>query len=386
MLISCQPKQTSGLTGQLQNTSDKQEKIYLLQVKSPKDFYNGSNSLVIDSSEIDNMGKFHFPNFNKLSTNHVYRLNIVNNDEISGMIKRDYLHNNYVFLTNDATLVHVEGDANALTQTYTITPQKNHEIFIKLRDSEQVFYQLNKQLQPQYEDTKDNPEQLAALRGKYFEQVMNVLDTLMPDYKSILDQETDPRVASLLMNHINFDGKLEDDLVYFEPIVAKFDTSHPYTKWWQKEIYKEKYILPQGSKAPDLQANTVSGNAKKLYDTKAKLILLDFWASWCSPCRKENREVVVPLHKKYAEKGFEVVGVSLDDKKKNWENAIEKDDLRGVQLSDLQGKKSPLWRTFKIDQLPTAYLLNENFEIVAKDMRGKELETFVEEYLNKKTE
>lgn len=383
LIIGCQEE--IGLSGKV-NGNKEHTKIYLLQVKSPQDFYNGSNSLVIDSAAIDDVGKFHFPNFNQLDINYIYRLNIVYANETPGMIKRDYQHNNYVFLTNDGNSVYIEGDADALSQTYTISPQKKHEAFIKLRDSEQPFYQLNKKLQPQYEAYKDNPEQLAALREKYFEQVMTLLDSLLPEYKSMLDSEADPRVVSLLMNHINFDGKLENDLTYFEPIIEKLDPSHPYTQWWKEEIYKEKFILPKGTKAPDLQANTVSGESKKLYNIKAKLILLDFWASWCSPCRKENREVVVPLHQKYASKGFEVVGVSLDDKKKNWENAIEKDGLRGVQLSDLQGKKSPLWRTFKIDQLPTTYLLNENFKIVAKDIRDEELKAFVEEYLNEKTE
>ncbi|MDF0717387.1 TlpA disulfide reductase family protein [Muricauda sp. 334s03] len=139
-----------------------------------------------------------------------------------------------------------------------------------------------------------------------------------------------------------------------------------------------------GAVAPDFSAPTPTGDVLALNDvtSKAKLTLVDFWAAWCRPCRAENPNIV-SVYKKYHEKGFDVLGVSLDNKAEHWTNAIESDGLEWNHISNLQRFQDPIARLYNINAIPAAFLLDENGVIVARDLRGPALEQKVAEILGK---
>ncbi|MGN7514080.1 MAG: DUF4369 domain-containing protein [Allomuricauda sp.] len=139
-----------------------------------------------------------------------------------------------------------------------------------------------------------------------------------------------------------------------------------------------------GSVAPDFSAPTPSGEVLALSDvtSNAKLTLVDFWAAWCRPCRAENPNIV-SVYKKYHDKGFDVLGVSLDNKAEHWTNAIESDGLEWNHISNLQRFQDPIARMYNINAIPAAFLLDENGVIVARDLRGPALEEKVAEILGK---
>ena len=110
---------------------------------------------------------------------------------------------------------------------------------------------------------------------------------------------------------------------------------------------------------------------------------MDFWASWCGPCRAENPNVI-RLYKKYHDKGLEVLGVSLDDNKSKWVQAIMEDGLPWLNGSDLKGQASEIARVYGVRSIPFTLLLDENNRIVAKNLRGKELAKKIEELLKSK--
>lgn len=124
---------------------------------------------------------------------------------------------------------------------------------------------------------------------------------------------------------------------------------------------------------PDFTLPDRDGKLFKLSSLKGKVVLVDFWASWCGPCRKENPNLV-KAYAKYHDKGFEIVGVSLDDKKEAWLKAIEADKLSWLHVSDLKGWKSDLATEYGIRSIPTSFLVDENGKIIAKDLRGEELD------------
>lgn len=137
-----------------------------------------------------------------------------------------------------------------------------------------------------------------------------------------------------------------------------------------------------GKIAPDFTVLSPDGESISLYGIKAKLKLVDFWASWCGPCRAENPNVI-RLYKKFHDKGLEVLSVSLDDDKSKWIQAIVEDGLPWLNGSDLKGQASNLARLYHIRSIPFILLLDADNRIVAKNLRGNELEKKIGKLLKK---
>lgn len=144
-----------------------------------------------------------------------------------------------------------------------------------------------------------------------------------------------------------------------------------------------KVSVKIGDLAPDFSGFTPDEKALALKDIKAKLTIIDFWASWCGPCRKENPNVV-KLYNKYHRKGLEIIGVSLDKKgqKDRWIKAIDMDKLTWKHVSNLQGWQEPIAQLYGVRSIPATFILDENGKIIAKNLRGKALEDKVAELLN----
>jgi peroxiredoxin len=143
--------------------------------------------------------------------------------------------------------------------------------------------------------------------------------------------------------------------------------------------------IKPGNAAPEIRLPALKGDTVTLSSLRGKLVLIDFWASWCAPCVQEQPELK-QLYTKYAKpaaqgKKLEILGVSLDSKREAWQKAVEKNSITWPQVSDLKFWMSPVARDYQIEALPFNVIVDEKGIIVAVNLHGKELDDFVSSYL-----
>lgn len=136
----------------------------------------------------------------------------------------------------------------------------------------------------------------------------------------------------------------------------------------------------QGAKAPDFTLPDTKGNPVTMSSVKGKIKIIDFWASWCGPCRLNNPHLK-KLYEEFHPKGLEIIGVSLDTDKDAWEAAIEKDGLTWVNVSSLNGWQCETISLYSISGVPSLFILDEYNNIMATGLRGEQLKAFLEENL-----
>jgi thiol-disulfide isomerase/thioredoxin len=135
-----------------------------------------------------------------------------------------------------------------------------------------------------------------------------------------------------------------------------------------------------GELAYDINLKTPKGDLLSLDSLAGKVVLIDFWASWCGPCRMSNRQLV-KLYSKYKSKGFEILGVSLDREKRDWVKAIAKDKINWPQVIDDRGWEAQTAIDWNVYQIPTSYLINKDGIVVSVNPEKKDLEKALKELL-----
>jgi peroxiredoxin len=220
---------------------------------------------------------------------------------------------------------------------------------------------------------------MVALQQEYMELVSDASDQVA---EMIKKQGPSLAVINILQNNM-----LDKD-TYFDVYLT---TAEKLKKNWSSYSHAKEFIelvdkmksIAVGQVAPEIALPNPQGEVVKLSSLRGKYVLVDFWAKWCGPCRKENPNVV-RAYKKYNKFGFEVFGVSLDRNKQDWVQAIEEDGLTWTHVSDLKFWQSEAARLYNINAIPFSLLLDPNGVIIAKNLRGAALDDKLEELFEKK--
>ncbi len=240
---------------------------------------------------------------------------------------------------------------------------------------------------------KFNKENMAEITTARQNNDTEALEKLEKEYKALEGEvrgymesyaSENPKafVSLMLLSHLSNNPDTD-----FEKLKASAEALAPELKSTKigkelEEKLKNLSATAIGQTAPDFSAPNPDGQMVSLKESLGKVTLIDFWASWCGPCRRENPNVVA-LYNEFHEKGFNIIGVSLDrpNEKDKWLEAIATDKLTWTQISNLQYWQDPIAKQYNVRSIPATFLLDESGKIIAKDLRGAELRAKVAEAL-----
>jgi len=358
------------LKGKLSNASG--ETLFLEQM-------TGKSPVLIDSAIVNESGEFEFTNV-KATPMDFFR--IKTNEA------------NFAILVADSTQeIYFTGDAKNLSKNYEAKGSDDTKQFIEINNELQKISKSLDSLQVVFQSkmaggTLDSSkmEMLNIQAEEEFNKIYEIASGVLVK-KVELFPGTIANFSAF--NVIN----IEKNLPVYEKVLKALQEKNPtslYTEQLAKSVtqYKEQFELQKkqdqqlsdGNEMPEIKLKNPEGKEIALSSLKGKLVLVDFWASWCGPCRKENPNVV-RLYKAYKNKGFEIYSISLDEEKDKWVKAIEKDELTWIHVSDLGGWNSSVCPQFNISAIPFTILVGKDGKIIAKGLRGKELEDKVKEIL-----
>jgi len=204
--------------------------------------------------------------------------------------------------------------------------------------------------------------------GPLFEQVQANQDS---EVRKLLSDNSNVLMGAFLVTY--FESKIESHIDIYEKIYESLKAQYGDNQFVRYVGSKVANSIIAGRMAPDIVMTDPYGKERKLSDLRGKVVMIDFWASWCRPCRMENPNVV-KLYKQYHDKGFEIYSVSLDRNRDDWMRAIEQDGLEWENhVSDLNGWTSSGGATYGIRSVPSTVLIDREGRIIARNLRGHEL-------------
>ena len=353
LLTACSQEKGYRITGEIAGLSDKSRVIlYQIRDKTP---------MAIDT--VESQGQvFKFSGF--LESPEMLFLGI---EGISPKI-RFFAENNDIFLKGDIDhpdAIEVEGSESykelKLLQESLLPFQKDLQ---SLRDSINQAYEDNDRIR------------VNKFEKKYF-SVIREEDMYIKGY--VLNNLSSPLAPFLTiseLSHVQTWEQLDSIQMAFDPSLKKSVYYQDLSEW----VYTLKRV-DIGQPFPNIVLSDTSGNQKALSSLKGNVILLDFWASWCRPCREESPELVA-LYDQFHAQGFEIMSVSLDNNYAQWVKAIKDDDLHWNHISDLKGWSSEGGRIYGVKAIPHKVLIDREGKIVAKKLEGDALKNKIRDLLD----
>ena len=353
-LIFASCKQQS-VNGKIKGKVDHFEHQYIYLQKIGE---NGDEN--IDSSKVNRDGSFEMSNPSKETDYFILRADSAN----------------LIFLVlSPGENVSVDGDAKNLEITYTVKGSKDSELLKALRSYDR---NLSDSLNKIYSETRsnhpENSDSIGLLLQGHYTSTMEIYS------KGFIKENLKSLVSLSATKYLNQQAELN----LLKELEKNLLEVYPKNKYVQdyKQLIEGYLKLPVGSLAPEISLNTAKGVNIKLSSLRGKIVLIDFWASWCAPCRREN-PTIAEAYKKFKGKDFEIYGVSLDNNIEAWTEAVNHDKITWIQVSDLKRWDSEVAKTYQIEAIPTNVLIDKEGRIISKGIRGEDLQSKIKEALSK---
>lgn len=290
--------------------------------------------------------------------------------------------------------INIEINKDSIQNT-KISGTYNNDEYVKFNEEMKVvqkklmdFQKVNTLKMNQAQQTKDTAT-INSLMAEYQKLQQEVGDKSKEKYISYSETHPKSLISALIVQSMLGDPTV--DIKKVEKIYNSFEDDLKNTK--PGKLIKERLTtaktgIPGAPAAPsakwrtDFSAPNPEGKVISLKESLGKVTIVDFWASWCGPCRKENPNVVA-IYKEFHSKGLNIIGVSLDQDKNKWKEAIAKDNLTWTHVSNLKGWEDPIAAQYKVDAIPATFILDASGKVIARDLRGEELKAKIKELLAK---
>jgi len=360
------------------NKKVKDENKSSFELKGKLDFSNGeqlyleelssTGMKVIDTTTVDKNGEFAFMHANPSLG--FYRVRITDA--------------NFAMLVLDSSeKVTLKGDARNLGLSFSVEGSPDSKLFAEVNNTSKGSYQKRDSMMHTYEvfanlnkNDKAKVQSYGNEAEKAFNEEAHSLNKYLLDF---IDKNTASLVAIVALQQLTPEADKDEFIGLYKKIDSALTKKYPASVQVKQFHEKTLNVLKSsvGSVAPEFSLDTPDGKKAGPSSFKGKLLLIDFWASWCRPCREENPSMV-KAYKKYHSKGIEFLGVSLDKDKSKWTQAIEHDKLEWTQVSDLAGWQSEAARLYTVTSIPQTVLIDKDGKIIAKGLVEEALQTRLE--------
>lgn len=355
--------------------------VYLVQPQKFNEVAQSFVGLVLDSAKVGTNGQFQFDALPEFQEPVLLEVVVQKKGEKypNRLINENPETDNYFpFIYEEGTNMIVNAEVSNFQSSFTIEkPSIANKAMLELRDKRMVAFK-NLKSQTKQHGTDEDLLALEKSLHVYQEQLIDFSDTI---------SELLPGLMALGWTSPEGDYERIAELVHAQSTKwSKLYPEHPWVKELVAMADKQNLPILIGDLIPELQFPMKRGEAvsiQEILKNKA-LVLLDVWASWCAPCRVENRKILVPLWEEYNSQNFQIVAYGLESSEKAWDNAIEKDGAyRWLHASHLQGDQNPLMEILRLKTIPANFLLNQEGRVLAKNLHGQDLIDFVQDYMGK---
>ncbi len=374
----CRTQSAPVIAGTIQMSSDWKPMVYLVQPRSFAEIASNYSGLVLDSASVAADGSFAFPKAPKMDGDLLVQLCIqkAGNRFPNQLLDDNPLISNYMPLVlKQGQALEIRAEAHRFQASFFIqNPSAENRALLELRDirlrayqAEQVFLNAENPA-----DEHQLLEQEAALH-RFQKPLMDFADSSAGFWPAL--------VAT---RWVSLTGDYERIPEFIFRQCEMWRAKLPETAWAKQLCQagnREKLPVMVGDQIPDFVLPMSSGDTLNLHALLGKrLSILDIWASWCMPCRRENREVLAPIWAKYKDQGLQILGYSIDSSPAAWKAAIAKDLATWPHASHLSGDETPFLQTLRISTIPANFILDADGKVVAKNLHGEALEAFLEAY------
>ena len=356
ILLACKDESKFTISGKFLN-ADPKSKAYLIS-------HENNKKMTVDSTVLTNNGEFQF----------------IQNTKGANFFKVLINQNEYLLIAKEGDKIDIHADLAERSRNYSITgsdeSDRLQELNVKKNSYNTKIAEFEKEVSSFKEAGKKSKEAfLNEIKNSIEKENMDLMAFIL----KFANNNTESLAGFYAISSLNPQQYEQELIAYSDKIKSNFNNNTTVTEFL---VHMAKLKTVQvGQIAPQFTIKSIEGTPVSLSDFKGQYVLLDFWASWCMPCRKENPNIVNAYHQ-FKDQNFTVFGISLDKNPNAWKNAVAADKLLWAQGSELKDFDSETVKLYQVESIPSSFMIDPNGKIIGKNLQGDDLLDFLTKTLS----